>query len=84
MKSFVAVPTESDFPLENLPYGIFSRSGQSNKRIGVAIGDQVLDVALVCHLFQGNHLAGKLDIFHQETLNDLMALGKDGEACMTC
>ena len=33
---------ECDFPLENLPYGVFSRAGA--KHIGVAIGDQVLDL----------------------------------------
>ena len=32
----------SDFPLENLPYGVFTQ-GES-KRIGVAIGDQILDL----------------------------------------
>jgi len=31
-----------DFPLENLPYGVFRQSG--SVRIGVAIGDRVLDL----------------------------------------
>ncbi|MEM9318401.1 MAG: fumarylacetoacetase [Pseudomonadota bacterium] len=34
---------ETDFPLSNLPYGVFSSPG-SGPRCGVAIGDQVLDV----------------------------------------
>ena len=33
---------EADFPLANLPYGVFLEAGR--KRIGVAIGDQVLDL----------------------------------------
>jgi len=37
----------SDFPVQNLPYGAFRRLGQDDKlRIGVAIGDQILDLKL--------------------------------------
>lgn len=34
----------SDFPIQNLPYGRFRRPGERDWRIGVAIGDQVLDL----------------------------------------
>ena len=34
----------SDFPIQNLPFGRFRASGDAHWRIGVAIGDQVLDV----------------------------------------
>ena len=44
--SWVDVPQGSDFPIENLPYGAFSTS-DGPPRIGVAIGDQVLDLAPV-------------------------------------
>lgn len=40
--SWVEIPAGSDFPLENLPYGVFDAG--SGRRIGVAIGDQVLDL----------------------------------------
>ena len=40
MKSFVEVDAKSHFPIQNLPYGIFSRDGGAGC-IGVAIGDQV-------------------------------------------
>lgn len=83
MKSFVTVPAGSDFPLENLPYGVFSRHGESRRCIGVAIGDYVLNVALVAHLFRVEKLAGKLHVFHRETLNDFMALGKPGTSVYT-
>ncbi|OQR73211.1 fumarylacetoacetase-like [Tropilaelaps mercedesae] len=76
MKSFVPVPNGSDFPLENLPYGVFSRAGESNRNIGVAIGEYVLDVALVTHLFQVEELAGKLYVFNKDSLNEFMALGR--------
>ena len=47
--SCVDVPDGSDFPVENLPYGVFSTgsTGTDRPRIGVAIGDQVLDLAPV-------------------------------------
>ena len=35
---------EGDFPLANLPYGVFSVNGDA-PRCGVAIGDQILDLA---------------------------------------
>jgi fumarylacetoacetase len=44
--TWVDVPAGSDFPVENLPYGAFS-TGDGAPRIGVAIGDQVLDLAPV-------------------------------------
>jgi fumarylacetoacetase len=38
---------DSDFPVQNLPYGAFRRSGSDEPlRIGVAIGDQILDLKL--------------------------------------
>ncbi|XP_022666768.1 fumarylacetoacetase-like [Varroa destructor] len=74
--SFVQVPNESDFPLENLPYGVFSRGEKANRHIGVAIGEYVLDVGLVTHLFKVDKLAGKLHVFHRESLNEFMALGR--------
>jgi fumarylacetoacetase len=40
--SWVEIPAGSDFPLENLPYGVFDAG--SGRRIGVAIGDRVLDL----------------------------------------
>jgi fumarylacetoacetase len=43
--TWVDVPAGSDFPEENLPYGAFSTGGAP--RIGVAIGDHVLDLAPV-------------------------------------
>lgn len=36
---------QSDFPLQNLPFGRFRRAGDARFRLGVAIGDQVVDLA---------------------------------------
>jgi fumarylacetoacetase len=48
-----------DFPIQNLPLGVFQAAGQSQARLGVAIGDFILDA--------GEWLAG-------ETLNGYLAL----------
>ncbi|HZE09814.1 MAG TPA: fumarylacetoacetase [Gemmatimonadaceae bacterium] len=35
---------DADFPIQNLPFGVFSRKGDTERRVGVAIGDQIVDV----------------------------------------
>jgi hypothetical protein len=35
----------TDFPIQNLPFGVFRRRGRLSARVGVAIGDQILDVS---------------------------------------
>ncbi len=72
LKSFIAVSSESHFPIQNLPYGIFSTSANKLPRVGVAIGDHVLDMAL---LEKTGHLK-TTDIFNQPSLNNFMALGR--------
>lgn len=64
---------ESDFPIQNLPYGVFRREGEA-PRMGVAIGDRILDVtaALKAGLLRGEaEAAAKLAA--GPTLNALMA-----------
>lgn len=47
MDSFIPVDPQSDFPIENLPYGVFSSPDNHSPRVGVAIGDWVLDLAVL-------------------------------------
>jgi fumarylacetoacetase len=35
---------DADFPIQNLPFGVFSRKDDTERRVGVAIGDQIVDV----------------------------------------
>ena len=70
LQSFIDVPTGSDFPIHNLPYGIFRPSAGARPRIGVAIGNKVLDLSV---LADRGLLAGTA--FREPTLNALMALG---------
>ncbi|HEY1655708.1 MAG TPA: fumarylacetoacetase [Candidatus Tumulicola sp.] len=43
-ESWIEVAPDSDFPLENLPFGAFARDDEPGQRIGIAIGDRILDV----------------------------------------
>ncbi|XP_061395533.1 fumarylacetoacetase-like, partial [Musca vetustissima] len=69
--SFVHIPAGSDFPLENLPYGVFSTKSNPRKRLGVAIGDSVLDLNGVASFYPPE----VQDALQAETLNKLMSLG---------
>ena len=41
---------ETDFPIQNLPFGVFSTDGEPESgRVGIAIGDQILDVTAALH-----------------------------------
>ncbi len=64
---------QTDFPLQNLPYGVFCTKAGLGSRIGVAIGTHILDLAAatVAGLIPDN--AG--NACQQPTLNALMALG---------
>jgi fumarylacetoacetase len=77
LRSFIAsanVPG-CDFPIQNLPYAAFRRRSASGEpRIGVAIGDDLLDIAAVADLLDGaaGHAAAACAAAH---LNDVMKLG---------
>lgn len=60
------------FPIQNLPFGVFA--GASGPTIGVAIGDQVLDLR-GCSGVLGSLPPGTVDACAATTLNSLMALG---------
>ena len=45
MKSWVKYSKDTDFPIQNLPYGVFKPGTKATPRIGVAVGDYVLDLA---------------------------------------
>ncbi|KAK5874590.1 hypothetical protein PBY51_019526 [Eleginops maclovinus] len=73
--SFIKVDPSSDFSFHNLPYGVFSTANNPKRRVGVAIGDQILDLSVIMSLFRGPLLSKHQDVFDQPTLNAFMALG---------
>ena len=76
LRSFIEVAPDSHFPLENLPYGVF-RPREGTPRVGVAIGDLVLDLAVLeeAGLLRGESL-GESPLFHRDSLNAFLALGR--------
>ncbi len=75
LKSWVEVKKDSDFPIQNLPFGIF-RTRYLTAVAGVAIGDHVLDLV---YLHENGYLDGlglPQGIFNQKYLNDFFALGR--------
>ncbi|MFL6583575.1 MAG: fumarylacetoacetase [Chthoniobacterales bacterium] len=71
LRSFIEVPAGSDFPLENLPFGVFKPTGAA-ARVGVAIGDLVLDLRV---LGDGGYIEGG-GVFSADSLNGFLALGR--------
>ncbi|EEA01955.1 fumarylacetoacetase [Burkholderia sp. H160] len=65
----------SDFPIQNLPFGIFSDRGNDARRVGVAIGDQIVDLAAL--QAAGLLSAPAQNVFARDALNDFIALGRD-------
>jgi fumarylacetoacetase len=79
LKSWVtsANQTDCDFPIQNLPFAIFRRVGSSEAfRGGVAIGDQVIDLACVAeNKFFSGEAADAVQACSQPTLNQFMGMG---------
>ena len=65
---------DADFPIQNLPFGLFHFAGQE-PRVGVAIGDQIVDVAGAAALFDGV-AATAAQACGTASLNALMVLGQ--------
>jgi fumarylacetoacetase len=68
--SWVQVPEGSDFPIQNLPYGVFADA--AGVRCGIAIGDSVFDLGRAegAGLFANTGL--DRDVFRQDSLNDFL------------
>ena len=75
MKSWVDIPKNSDFSIYNIPFGIFSVKN-SKKRVGVAIGDMIVDLKASYDLGVFNEIPLDHDVFENKYLNDFIALGK--------
>jgi fumarylacetoacetase len=75
LQAWVEVPANSDFPIQNLPFGIFSTSSLS-KRVGVRIGNHVLDLKTLFVLGYLENLPFEGGEFDAEYLNPLMKKGK--------
>jgi fumarylacetoacetase len=75
-KSFVNVARDSHFPLQNLPYGVFTTPANYSPRVGVAIGDQVLDLSVLEQAELLDVVPGER-LFNRPTLNPFIERGPD-------
>ena len=69
----------ADFPIQNLPFGVFKRAGAAERpRVGVAIGDRIVDVAACAReSLLAPHAAEAANRCTEPDLAPLMALGRD-------
>jgi fumarylacetoacetase len=76
LKSFIDIPADSDFPLENLPFGVFQPK-QGNARVGVAIGDLIADLSILEEFghFRSPEFQDQ-KVFSEDSLNSFLALGR--------
>ena len=74
--SWIPVSAGNDFPLQNIPFGIFSYK-ENSPRPATRIGNTVVDLSVMAdHGFFDDLDINDLSIFHQPVLNDFISLGK--------
>jgi fumarylacetoacetase len=76
MKTWLDISPTSDFSIHNLPFGIFSVDG-SPKRIGMAIGEVVIDLVRALELGAITNNTLTIAEIENDYLNDFIALGKN-------
>lgn len=74
-KSWIPVAKDSHFPIQNIPFGIYS-TGEKNARPGVAIGDKIIDLLQLSKLGYFDLLPFQGKDFDTCVLNSLMRYGK--------
>jgi fumarylacetoacetase len=75
LQSWVEVEKNSDFPIQNLPFGIF-KTQYLDAGAGVAIGKYVLDLTYIYEIGFLDGLGLPAGIFNRDSLNDFIGLGK--------
>jgi len=74
-RSWLEVPSNSDFPIQNIPFGVFL-TRENIVTVGTRIGDFAIDLGALQQLnyFEGIELTD--DMFMQDTLNDFISDGQ--------
>ena len=75
MTTWIDVPTNSDFSIYNLPYGMFMRDNKPTP--GVAIGDSIIDLNACAKVGLFPDIGFDTSVFEANVLNDFIACGKD-------
>jgi fumarylacetoacetase len=75
LKSWIDVDKNSDFPIQNIPFGIFRKNG-TGPRAATRLGDTVVDLYALAKHKALEGLGIDPEVFNRPTLNDFIALGK--------
>jgi fumarylacetoacetase len=75
LNTWVEVPKNSDFSIYNLPFGVF-KNKKLSPRIGIAIGDKIVDLSVLDQEGFFATLFLPEGIFLRDSLNDMISLGK--------
>ncbi len=78
LQSFIDVAPDSHFPIHNLPFGVF-RPGTGVPRVGIAIGDYVLDLSILeglGHFKSPEFESHRGRVFVESSLNEFLGLGR--------
>lgn len=75
LSSWIAVSSDSDFPIQNIPFGVF-KTAEKSPRVATIIGDTVIDLDELAKRGYFSDLGIDLTVFSQSYINDFMALGK--------
>jgi fumarylacetoacetase len=75
---WLPIPPNSDFTIANLPFGIFSTADNPEPRVGVAVGEQILDMVMASNWALFDHFLdwNQKKAFEQPYLNDFIRLGR--------
>ena len=76
MTTWKELPQNSDFSVTNIPFGIFSTMRRT-KRVGVAIGDEIIDLSALCKVGMLEDIDIDPHVFDQPALNDFIGQGKE-------
>merc|ERR1712195_301812 len=69
--SWIQYDADTDFPIQNVPYGVFVPAGSDQARCGVRVGDTVVDLAAI----ESELPASVAGAFGQPSLNQFMSMG---------
>ena len=77
LKSWVEVPENSDFPIQNIPLGVISHRDKESV-VATRIGDTIIDLHELQKLGYLKDLTFDDDVFSADSLNPLLTYGKQG------
>lgn len=77
LKTWLEVQANSDFPIQNIPFGVF-KTGNLSPRVATRIGDSIIDLKTLFILGYLDNLPFSLKDFDTDSLNPLMKKGKKG------